>query len=308
MNIDTAGTNTINDLTSFAQSSSARRNSDDGGFRDQLNSISDDKTETKKSESKSSDGQKDVDKKNVEKKDEPKVEDKKKSEEDAKVKDTEVKTDKTESVKPDKKLEGQAAINAQNPQYISLTEELQSILAANRLLNGGGLQNDNKIHSGIQTDVYTSEPTIAYQSIGMSDEDALFFSSLVKNTDMSMQSIAGEFQKSANTAGMENVQKTAKVSATLMNALSESLKNNQPFRIDFGKDVSVILRVDKDGNLNAQFIPGDKAVEAYLKNNLGFLKQRFDEQNLPYGEMNYSKSRQQNQENEKRNNKENNNE
>lgn len=309
MNIDTSASPTaMNEMTGFAPSPSGRRNSNEGGFKDHLNSISEEKSEISKTEKKSSDGQKDVDKKDVEKKDEPKVEDKKKVEENSEEKKDDVKVDKTTPVTPDKKAEIQAKTDAKNQEYSSLTEELKNVLMTNGLVGMLGIQGDNKLYSGIQADVYTSEPAIAYQSIGMSDDDALFFSNLVKNTDMSMQSIAGEFQKAANTAGLENVQKTAKVSATLMNALSESLKNNQPFRIDFGKDVSVVLRVDKDGNLNAQFIPGDKAVEAYLKNNLSFLKQRFDEQNLPYGELSYGRNRQQNQENQKRNNKENNNE
>lgn len=50
-----------------------------------------------------------------------------------------------------------------------------------------------------------------------------------------------------------------------MDKLSESMKTNQPFRIDFDKDVSVIIKVNKDGSLAANFIPGDKAVEQYLK-------------------------------------------
>ena len=92
-----------------------------------------------------------------------------------------------------------------------------------------------------------------------------------------------------------------------MDKLSESMKTNQPFRIDFDKDVSVIIKVNKDGSLAANFIPGDKAVEQYLKNNISFLKQRFDDQNLPYSELSYSNSRQQQQERRK-NNKENSNE
>ena len=67
------------------------------------------------------------------------------------------------------------------------------------------------------------------------------------------------------------------------------------------------MRVDKNGNLNANFIPGDKAVEAYLRNNISYLKQRFDEQDLPYNELTYSKHRNHEQ-NEKRNNKEKDNE
>ena len=161
--------------------------------------------------------------------------------------------------------------------------------------------------SEISKDIYTEKPALDYSTISMSDDDAQFFANLVTKTDMSMQSIASEFQKSLDVSDVQNVHKTAKVSAALMEALSESMKTNKAFRIDFDKDVSVVMRVDKNGNLNANFIPGDKAVEAYLRNNISYLKQRFDEQDLPYNELTYSKHRNQEQ-NEKRNNKEKDNE
>jgi hypothetical protein len=148
------------------------------------------------------------------------------------------------------------------------------------------------------------DASLDYKNIKMSDNDALFFSDLVKNTDMSMQSVAQHMQN-AMEANVEGVQQKAQVSATLMNLINEAAKNNQPVRIDFDKDVSVIIKVNKDGSISANFIPGDKAVEQYLRNNIPFLKQRFDEQELSYSELNYSRHKQQQ---EKRNNKEKNNE
>ena len=138
-----------------------------------------------------------------------------------------------------------------------------------------------------------------YDTVNMSDSDAMFFVNLTQNTDMSMQSIAGQIENALQD-NVENVQQNIKVSATLMNKLAESMKNNQSFRIDFDKDVSVIIKVNKDGSLMANFIPGDKAVEQYLKNNIASLRQRFDEQNLQYSELSYSNSRQQQQQNRKK--------
>ena len=138
-----------------------------------------------------------------------------------------------------------------------------------------------------------------YDSVNMSDSDAMFFVNLTQNTDMSMQSIAGQIENALQD-NVENVQQNVKVSATLMNKLADSMKNNQAFRIDFDKDVSVIIKVNKDGSLMANFIPGDKAVEQYLKNNIASLRQRFDEQNLQYSQLSYSNSRQQQQQNRKK--------
>lgn len=139
-----------------------------------------------------------------------------------------------------------------------------------------------------------SASTFDYDVINMSDSDANFFANLVQNTDMSMNSIANQISN-AMADGTEGIQRNVQVSSVLMEKLSDSMKTNQPFRIDFDKDVSVIIKVNKDGSLAANFIPGDKAVEQYLRNNISSLRQRFDDQNLPYSELSYSNSRQQQQ-------------
>ena len=131
--------------------------------------------------------------------------------------------------------------------------EMLRVNAKNGTVNN--IQNIN-FKAGISEDVYTSAPSIDYSRFSMSEGDALFFANLVTKTDMSMQSIAGGFQKSLNTANVQSVEKTAKVSSVLMDALVDSMKNNKSFRIDFDKDVSVVMRVDKDGLLNANFYSG----------------------------------------------------
>lgn len=229
------------------------------------------------------------------------------------VKDTsETKDDKKTSEKDTNKEANKLSKDLQNPDDIvpddiykggvNFTDykyhnEGQSILSQNiqNLLNTKDLMS-----------TINSASTIDYDVINMSDSDANFFANLVQNTDMSMKSIASQISD-AMVNNAENVQKNVQVSSVLMDKLSESMKTNQPFRIDFDKDVSVIIKVNKDGSLAANFIPGDKAVEQYLRNNISFLRQRFDEQNLPYSELNYSNSRRQQQEGRK-NNKENSNE
>lgn len=229
------------------------------------------------------------------------------------VKDTsETKDDKKTSEKDTNKEANKLSKDLQNPDDIvpddiykggvNFTDykyhnEGQSILSQNiqNLLNTKDLMS-----------TINSASTIDYDVINMSDSDANFFANLVQNTDMSMKSIASQISD-AMVNNAENVQKNVQVSSVLMDKLSESMKTNQPFRIDFDKDVSVIIKVNKDGSLAANFIPGDKAVEQYLRNNISFLRQRFDEQNLPYSELSYSNSRRQQQEGRK-NNKENSNE
>ena len=74
--------------------------------------------------------------------------------------------------------------------------------------------------------------------------------------------------------------------------------------MDFDRDVTVILKLDKDGKVQAHFIPGTAEVESYLRNNIQCLKQRFDDENINYSSLGYSRYREENQsKRQKRSNK-----
>ena len=60
-----------------------------------------------------------------------------------------------------------------------------------------------------------------------------------------------------------------------MNMLQTSFDTKKPIRLDFDNDIPVILKLDNKGKIQAHFIPGTSEVEAYLKNNISCLKQRF---------------------------------
>jgi hypothetical protein len=53
------------------------------------------------------------------------------------------------------------------------------------------------------------------------------------------------------------------------------------------------LKIDKHGRVRAEFIPGSLEVENYLKNNIPVLRQKFDEQNLPYNDLIYRQNNKQ---------------
>ncbi len=149
------------------------------------------------------------------------------------------------------------------------------------------------------------------QTIKMDNNDISFFLNLVENRQMLAQIGQVNNFNPSNTlftdVKSEATQSTIQVSATLLDAINQSAKTNKPFRIDFDKDIAVIMKVDKEGVLSASFIPGSAAVEAYLKNNIAGLRQNFDNQNLPYNELSYrnnEKQEQQNQSKKKENNDE----
>lgn len=314
MNIDTSTLSSGSELKNNTMTSQTLKMSGNSAFKSQLSSLSSTAKEKSSSSSETSiENEKAV---TTESKDDTSSDDKKVDSKNTEKAQNAEKNNDNNQVKDDEQQQNQGSNNqqnngqqqSQNQASAELSDEINSIIKLNSKSNGIDFLQNQRISGMISDDIKVSSASIDYSKISMSDGDALFFANLVTKTDMSMQTIASEFQKSLNVDGVKNVQKTATVSAALMEALSDSMKTNKAFRIDFDKDVSVVMRVDRDGNLNANFIPGDKAVEAYLKNNIPYLKQRFDEQNLPYNELTYSRHRRQDQENEKRNNKENNNE
>ncbi len=186
----------------------------------------------------------------------------------------------------------------QNP-YTPLTSQIQAYMNANGLdMNFVCV---NPMNATSHSQIISLTATVDYSNIKMSDTDAKFFADLVSKTDMTANSVAAEFEKQIQQGNIKMVQSTAKASAALIEALKQSAKNHQAFRVDFDKDISVILQVDKGGKINANFIPGDKAVEAYLRNNIDSLRQRFNQENIAYGDLTYSQSRRNRQEREQNN-------
>lgn len=226
------------------------------------------------------------------------------------TKEAEKNSDKTDTAKADKKTDNKQ----DKTDLASDNQDVIDELITNEMLSGTinftdfkyNNEGQNLLSMNIQNLLNTkdlmstvnSATTIDYDVINMSDDDANFFANLVQNTDMSMKDIATQVVESNNVQTAKSVQ----VSSVLMEKLADSLRTNQPFRIDFDKDVSVIIKVNKDGSLSANFIPGDKAVEQYLRNNISYLRQRFDEENLSYSELNYSNSREQNRQKQKKEN------
>lgn len=265
----TASTSEVNSTQTQSKTSSSTKS--DKSFEDEMKTAS--KTEETKNSSK----------------DDKKISNDKKTEKDATKEANKLSQEMKE---PDDIVPSDVYSGGVNFTDFKYHNEGQSLLSQNiqDLLNTKDLMN-----------TVNSATTVDYDVINMSDSDANFFANLVQNTDMSMQSIAANISDQM-AEGAQNIQKNVQVSSVLMDKLAESMKTNQPFRIDFDKDVSVIIKVNKDGSLAANFIPGDKAVEQYLRNNIASLRQRFDEQDLSYTQLSYSNSRQQQQ--QKRQNKE----
>ena len=151
----------------------------------------------------------------------------------------------------------------------------------------------------------TSAKKSEEKAIKMTEADAKFFQNLVENNNQVAQD--SKATDMANQATLKDVEEahSAKVSKSLLNALKESQETNKSFRVDFDKDLSVILKVNRDGKISAEFLPGDAAVEQYLKSNIPLLKQKFSDEGLEYENLSYRDQARKDKE-EKRNNRNNN--
>ena len=78
------------------------------------------------------------------------------------------------------------------------------------------------------------------------------------------------------------------------------MEDHKPVRIDFDNNISVIIKIDRAGKISADFLPSSQVAEAYLKENLPLLKQRFDDNNIDYNELNQRQRKQDNQEDKKK--------
>ena len=133
----------------------------------------------------------------------------------------------------------------------------------------------------------TTDTVVKFDDIAMNKNDVEFFANLVENGSVDMNSV-------------QNAQKSSQVSKTLADMLAKSMEDNKPIRINFDNDISVIIKINKNGKISADFLPSSQVAEAYLKENLPILKQRFDDNNIDYEELNHRKQEQQDDRNNRK--------
>ena len=108
----------------------------------------------------------------------------------------------------------------------------------------------------------TTDTVVKFDDIAMNKNDVEFFANLVENGSVDMNSVA-------------NSQKSSQVSKTLADMLAKSMEDNKPIRINFDNDISVIIKINKNGKISADFLPSSQVAEAYLKENHPIIKQKF---------------------------------
>ena len=130
---------------------------------------------------------------------------------------------------------------------------------------------------------FGSEFDIDATKIGV--QDAIFFVNLLNQNQII------NYNVEENKITLNCNDKQINATQNLINMLSTSFETKKPIRLDFDKDVTVILKLDHKGQIQAHFIPGSPDVEAYLKQNIPSLRQIFDNENINYSYLGYSQNK-----------------
>lgn len=269
-----SSTSASSQINSASNSDSAKKTSSESSFKDEMDKVS--STEKSKKNEETSDKKND------------KVDEV--SQKDEKTTNTENNAnqnqDKNDAQSPADQLNGMVDFSNFGSLSVSdvnsmLTNDIAQMLNINNTAVTG-LAADMKVTaSGMMN--------LDYSSISMTESDADFFINLTQKNDVSVQNITVQAQNMLNQGvDAKEVKQNVQISETLLNAINIAKENNQPLRIDFDQNMSVIMRFGKDGAIAANFIPGDKAVEQYLRNNIESLKNTFRENDLPYSDLSYS--------------------
>jgi hypothetical protein len=186
---------------------------------------------------------------------------------------------------------------AEEAEILSSMAENIALANKNTLLNQQSTEKTVTNEEGIKkVDTATNttiETIVKYDSVVMNQADVEVFTNLVNNGEVNLNNMAPE-------AAEQSVQ----VSKTLADMIAKAKDSGQPLRIDFDNNISVIIKIS--GNkISADFLPSSQVAEAYLKENLPLLKQRFDENNIDYDSLNRRERREQEKDNNRKKGREN---
>ena len=180
-------------------------------------------------------------------------------------------------------LAEEAAILSSMAENIAIANRNQVLQNSKTITNEEGIKKVDS-RSGIKI-----ENIVKYDSVIMNQADVEVFVNIVENGEVNL-----------NNLTPKAAEKSIQVSKTLADLIAKSMENNQPVRIDFDNNISVIIRISREGKLSADFLPSSQVAEAYLKENLPLLRQKFDDNNIEYDSLNQRERRHSDKENNKK--------
>ena len=134
-------------------------------------------------------------------------------------------------------------------------------------------------------------------------KDIEFFRTCLENPSITLNNLNTQNLQANFAVQNQNNEvsyKSFDISKGLFNLIDYSFKAQKPVRLDFNGNSSVILKMNIDGKLIAEFISNDKAMEYVLKSNIPGLRDKLDSEGIPYEEISYKDN---SKNNDKRQNK-----
>ena len=119
----------------------------------------------------------------------------------------------------------------------------------------------------------------------MTKDDIEFFEILSSEKLVQLNNTVSILIKSEDKTETREV----RFSKSLQNLLEYAFLTNKPIRLDFAKNLTIILQRDTAGMVSAQFISREKAMDTILKNNLPLLKKKLDSSKIKYKKISYKK-------------------
>ena len=96
-----------------------------------------------------------------------------------------------------------------------------------------------------------SSIAVKHDAIIMNQADVEVFVELVEKGNIDLETI-----------NSKTAEKSVQISKTLSDMLAKSIEKNQPLRIDFDNNISVIIKISRDGKITADFLPSSQVAEA----------------------------------------------
>ncbi len=178
-------------------------------------------------------------------------------------------------------IEAGIYVERQSDVYSDMKAKLEEIIS--NIISPKTLTLDEEINNKFLELDFGSEFDIDASKIGV--QDAIFFVNLLNQNQIVNYSVEND------KITLNCNEKQINATQSLINMLSTSYETKKPIRLDFGESVTVILKLDHKGQIQAHFIPGTADAEAYLKQNIPSLRQIFDSENINYSYLGYSKNR-----------------
>lgn len=182
-------------------------------------------------------------------------------------------------------LEGKIYTEKEGSIYSDIKLKLEDII--NSIISPKNLSIEEELNNKFLELDFGSEFDVDASKIGV--QDAIFFVNLLNQNQVINYNVED------NKITLNCNEKQINATRGLINMLYTSYETKKPIRLDFDENITVILKLDNKGALGVHFIPGSADVENYLKQNIPSLKQVFDDENINYSYLGYSKNKENSQ-------------